>query len=154
MAIYVYKTNSGALHSWIPDDLTVVEAQDKGLLASDAALAANRMTAVDSLPPLDETHAWDPAQKTVIEVPAPKPILRTHEFILLFTDAEYTGVLKAGDHKDATYGPRIAKFNAFLRSEPSVDLNSQYVKDSVNHLVTKGILTQAEADRILSGQGY
>jgi hypothetical protein len=155
MAIYVYKTSNGALQSWIPDNLTVAQAQAQSLLASDATLTANRMAAVDSLPPLDDTHAWDATQKTVIVVAAPAPIMAVDAFILLFTDAEYQGVQHASALGDPTYNNRISKFNGFLQTATRVNLGDPFVVGVVGtSMVNQGILTQAEANRILSGQGF
>jgi hypothetical protein len=155
MAIYVYKTNNGALQSWIPDNLTIAQAQSQGLLADNATLAANRMAAVDGLPPLDATHTWDATQKTVIVVAAPAPIMTVDAFILLFTDAEYQGVQHASTLNDTAYNNRIAKFNGFLQTTTRVDLGDPFVVGVVGtSMVNQGILTQAEANRILSGQGF
>jgi hypothetical protein len=157
MAIYVYKTNNGALQSWIPNNLTIAQAQAQGLLADNATLAANRMAAVDGLPPLDETHVWDATQKTVVVVaaPVPAPIMAVDAFILLFTDAEYQGVQHASTLNDPAYNNRIAKFNGFLQTATSINLSDPFVVGVVGtSMVNQGILTQAEADRILSGQGF
>jgi hypothetical protein len=155
MAIYVYKTNNGALQSWIPDNLTIAQAQSQGLLASNAVLTTNRMAAVDSLPPLDVTHAWDETQKTVVVVAAPAPVMAVHDFILLFTDAEYQGIQHASTLSDPAYNARIAKFNGYLQTVERVNLGDPFVIGVVGtSMVNQGILTQAEADRILSGQGF
>ena len=155
MAIYVYKTTGGTLQSWIPENLTIVEAQAKGQLASDAALATARCTAVDNLPPLDATHAWDATQKTVVVVPAPKPIMATADFILLFTDPEFAGVQKAAVVGDATYNARISKFNSFINTATRVNLGDPFVVGVVGtSMVNQGILTVAEANRILSGTPF
>src|SRR5215472_10055672 len=71
MAIYVYQTSTGALVSQIPDNITVAQAQSQGLLASNAALAAQGYAAVDGLPPLDSSHRWDAATHTVVSVYPP-----------------------------------------------------------------------------------
>lgn len=155
MAIYVYKTTGGALQSWIPDNLTVAEAQAQGLLASNAELSAGRMTAVDSLPPLDATHVWDAAQKTVVTVAAPAPIMATSDFMLLFTDAQYNDIQHAAALGDPAYNMRISKFSRWLQTTMRVNCGDPFVVGIVGtSMVAQGILTQTEANSILAGQPY
>lgn len=63
MAVYIYKTASGDLMSWCPKDTDPV--------ADDATLTKGGPTKVSGLPALDDAHAWDAAQKTVVSKDAP-----------------------------------------------------------------------------------
>ena len=86
MALYVYNTESGELYSWSPGDTDPVASNDE--------LAAAGLTAVTGFPALDDTHAWDPATKSVVEVtppPKPAPIL-TANWILRFTPQEFQAI--------------------------------------------------------------
>ena len=155
MAIYVYVNTSGVLQSWIPDDLLIADAQAAGILAPSSVLTANGLRPKDSLPPLDATHVWDAPTKTVVVVPAPAPIVPANAFIQLFTDPEFAAVQQAAVVGDPTYNARIAKFNFYLRTVTQVNCGDPFVVGVVGtSMVNQGILTQAEVNRILSGQGY
>ena len=149
MAIYVYVNTSGALSSYIPDNITKAQAQASGLLASDATLAANGLAAKDQLPPLDDTHAWDPATKTVIVVPAPIPLnlLNTYDFIMAFTAAELAAI------RGTTADNNIQQFLFAMQVTQGMNLNSTSIKNSLQYLVNKGLLTQARANAILATIG-
>jgi len=71
MAIYVYVTATGALYSYIPDNVTVAQAQASGQLASAAALTASGLTAIGGLSPLSATIQWNPATLTTSTVLSP-----------------------------------------------------------------------------------
>jgi hypothetical protein len=146
MAIYVYNNSNGVLISWIPEDLTIAQAQASGQLASNADLAAAGNGAKDNLPPLDETHAWDPATKTVITVVPPIPVnlLNTFDFIMAFTPAELATI------RGTTTDDNIQRFLYALEVTQGMDLNNATIKNSLQYLVTKGLLTQARANAILA----
>jgi hypothetical protein len=145
MAIYVYQNTSGILVSWIPEDLTIAEAQANGQLASNAALVAGGNRAKDNLPPLDDTHEWDPATKTVIVVPAPTPVdlLNTFDFIMAFTPAELAGVRGSSDNE-------VQQFLYSLEVTQGINLNHDTIKRQVNYMVGLGLLTSSRASAILS----
>jgi len=146
MAIYVYVTTTGALFSWIPDNLTIAQAQTQGLLASNAVLAANGHTAVDSLPPLDSTHQWDPGTHTVIVVTAPTPanLVNTYDFIMAFTPAELANI------RGATTDNNIQQFLFAMEVTQGVNLNHNTNINALQYLVNHGFLTQARANAILA----
>jgi hypothetical protein len=145
MAIYVYQTTSGVLVSWIPEDLTIAQAQANGQLASNAQLAAAGNSAVDKLPPLDSSHAWDPTQKTVITVTPPTPanLLNSFDFIMAFTAAELAAIRASSDNN-------IAQFLYAMEVTQGINLNHTVIKNALQYLVTKGLLTQARANAILA----
>jgi hypothetical protein len=145
MAIYVYQTTSGALASWIPENLTIAQAQASGHLASDAVLAAGGNSAVDQLPPLDDTHAWDPSTKTVVVVTAPTPanVVVTFDFIMAFTPAELAAVRASNDNS-------IQRFLFAMQVTQGLNLNHTTIKNSLQYLVTNSLLTQARANAILA----
>jgi hypothetical protein len=145
MAIYVYQTTSGVLVSWIPEDLTIAQAQANGQLASNAQLAAAGNSAVDKLPPLDDSHAWDPATKTVITVtpPVPANLLNSFDFIMAFTAAELAAIRNSADNN-------IQQFLYAMEVTQGINLNHNTIKNSLQYLVNKGLLTQARANAILA----
>jgi hypothetical protein len=145
MAIYVYRNSDGELNSWIPEDLTIAEAQASGQLASDATLAASNLSAKDNLPPLGPTVAWDPATKTTITVTAPTPPdpLNTFDFIMAFTATELDAIRASSD-------VNIKQFLFALEVTQGVNLNHSTIKNSLQYLVNHGLLTQARANAILS----
>lgn len=57
MACYVYNDSDGSLHVWGPSD-NIADT-----FVGD--LAANGFASVNGLPPLDDTHHWNPKAKTV-----------------------------------------------------------------------------------------
>jgi hypothetical protein len=149
MAIYVYKTANGILQSYIPDNVTIAQAQASGQLASNADLAAAGNAAKDSLPPLDDTHTWDPATQTVVVVTAPIPLnlLNTYDFIMAFTAAELAAI------RGTTADNNIQQFLFAMQVTQGMNLNSTSIKNSLQYLVTKGLLTQARANAILATVG-
>jgi hypothetical protein len=149
MAIYVYQTSNGILQSYIPDNITIAQAQTSGQLASNAALAAAGNAAKDNLPPLDDTHAWDPATQTVVTVipPVPLNLLNTYDFIMAFTAAELAAI------RGTTADNNIQQFLYAMQVTQGMNLNSNSIKNSLQYLVTKGLLTQARANAILATVG-
>ena len=146
MAIYVYITTSGVLHSYIPDNITIAEAQASGQLASNARLALNGMTAVDNLPPQDASHQWDPASKTVITVvPPPTPMpLPTFFFIMRFTATEWVGIKAATSDR-----PNVRWLDA-IQCTNIIDLADSEVQSFVNNCETKGYIAPGRANTILT----
>jgi hypothetical protein len=64
MALYVYNATTGALVSWCQNDTDPV--------ADQSTLTAKGLAVVTGLPPLDATHAWSSATKTVVsQYPTP-----------------------------------------------------------------------------------
>jgi len=145
MAIYVYVTTSGFLQSYIPDNITIAQAQAGGQLASNATLANNGLTAVDSLPPLDATHQWDAATKTVITVTPPTPanVVNTYDFIMAFTAAELAAIRGSSDNN-------IQQFLFAMQVTQGVNLNHTTNVNALTYLVNHGFLTQARANAILA----
>lgn len=145
MAIYVYVTATGALYSEIPDNVTVAQAQAAGQLASPAALAANGLTAVDSLPALGPTVAWDPVNKTTVTITAPTPanVIATFDFIMAFTPTEMAAIRASTD-------PAIQRFLFALQVTQGVNLNHATISNALNYLVSQSLLTAARAMAILA----
>ncbi len=145
MAIYVYTTATGALQSYIPDNVTITAAQASGQLASNVILAANGFTAVDSLPSLGPTVAWDaPTHTTVtVVVPTPPNVVATFDFIMAFTGAELAGIRASSNNA-------IQQFLFALQVTGGVNLNHDTIKNSLQFLVTQGLLTQPRATAILA----
>lgn len=145
MAIYVYQTSSGVLVSWIPENITVADAQASGQLASSEDLAAAGNTAVGGLPPLDQSHAWDPTQKTVVVVTPPTPanLLNSFDFIMAFTAAELAAIRGSSDNN-------IQQFLYAMEVTQGINLNHATIKNSVQYLVNHSLLTQARANTILA----
>lgn len=146
MAIYVYVTTSGQLHSYIPDNITIAQAQANGQLADNATLTANGFSAVDGLAPLDSTHQWDPTTKTVIVVTAPTPpnVLAVYDFIMAFTAAELANIRAASSDNN------IQQWLYALECTQGVNLNAGSINTALNYLVTHSFLTQARANAILA----
>lgn len=144
MAIYVYGTATGALQSYIPDNLTIAQAQASGQLADNATLAANGLTAVDSLPQLDPSHVWNATTHTVdTVVPPSKPnVVTTFDFIMAFTAAELAAIRASTDNN-------IQQFLFALEVTGGVNLNHTTIQNALTYLVNHGLLTAARATAIL-----
>lgn len=162
MAIYVYEgdtcPNPGRLESWIPSDHTKEDAQAQGLLASDDVLNSKGFIAVDGLPPLtampppgvpmpSELIVWDDVNRTTKSVSPPvmPKMIPTFEFIMLFTPAEHDAIFASND-------ARVKQLVMALTVTQQIDLNSAIIRNSVAYLVQQNLLTQDNADLILSGQ--
>ncbi len=139
MAIYVYNTTTGALFSWSPNDTDPV--------APAATLAANGLAAVSGLPALSPTVAWNPSTKTTETVTAPVPVnnIATYQFIMLFTPTEHSAVVASTD-------PKVQQFLMATQVAQTINLNDPIVQGAMAYLVSLGLLTQANATLILSGQ--
>jgi hypothetical protein len=140
MAQYVFVTATGALFSWTPNDTDPV--------APPAQLAAQGMSVVSGLPALSATEVWSPTQQTVVSQAAPVAPnnIPTFEFILLFTPAEHNAIISSTD-------AQVTQFLMALSVTPTVNLNdTKFVGPGMAHLVSLGLLTQANATLILSGQ--
>lgn len=139
MAIYVYNTITGALFSWCPNDNDQV--------ASTESLTAQGLTAVSGLPALDATHVWSAAAKTVVSVAVPTSpnFIPTWQFIMLFTPAEHAAIASSTDQ-------RVQQFMMAISVAQQINLNDTIVQGALNYLVNVGLLTQANANLILSGQ--
>lgn len=136
MAIYVYKTADGALVSWCPNDTDPV--------ADTEHLAENGLTAIAGLSPLDDTHVWSEAAKTVVAASAPAlpNIVATGEWLMRFTPAEFEAVTSSQDAvvKQVVYA---------LNHTVEIDLNSALIQQGVGYLAQLGLIQQARAAIIL-----
>jgi hypothetical protein len=150
MAIMVYVTANGAAQSYIPDNLTIAQAQASGQLASDATLTNNGFWRT-VITPLSPTNVWDPTTLTTKTVAAPIPIanLNSFAFILRFTHAEWHTY--ATNRTADTY---CAHFLDSLVGSSQINLNDPTIQDFVGtYSVTKNWLTQARATAILDTTG-
>lgn len=139
MARYVYNITTGALYSWTPGDSDPVADAD--------TLAAKGLAVVSGLPSLGPMIAWNAASKTTVTVtppPPPNPI-PTYAFILLFTPAEHAAIVASTD-------PKVQQMLMAIGVAQTIDLNSATIQGAIAYLVSLGLLTQANATLILSGQ--
>jgi hypothetical protein len=140
MAIYVYVTATGALYSYSPNDTDPV--------ATPAQLLAAGLTALTGQPPLDSTHAWSAASKSVIVVSAP-PVTKPMSivaFMQLFTPAEIAAI-RASTDVNVQYFLFLAPLYG---STILVNVYGAGVIAAVNNMVTLGLITQARANVILA----
>jgi hypothetical protein len=139
MAQYVYNATTGELFSWTPGDTDPV--------GDAATLAAAGLALATGLPALGPTVAWNPATKTTETVTAPVAAnyIATYDFILLFTPAEHAAIVASTDAK-------VAQFLMAVGVAQQINLNDPIVQGAVDYLATIGLLTQANATLILSGQ--
>ena len=137
MALYVYRIDDGMLVSWCPGDDDPVASADE--------LAANSLAMVSGLPPLDATHTWDATQKTVVTRSPPPPSIPTYQFIMLFNPDEHAAIAASTDS-------RVQQFLMALNTTQITNLADPMIVNGVNYLVSLGLLTQANADLILSGK--
>ena len=145
MAIYVYNTATGALFSYIPDSVTVVQAQASGQLASAAQLANNGLTAVGGLPALGPTVAWQASPPTTITIVAPTPanVVDTFDFIMAFTPTELASIR-------ASTNTTVQQFLFAMTVTQGVNLNSTTISGALSYLVAQSLLTAARATAILA----
>jgi hypothetical protein len=145
MAIFVYDIVTGALHSEIPDAVTIPDAQAANHLASDAQLAAAGFAAVDLPLPLGPTVKWNPATRTTITVAAPVPAapMPTCYFLQRFTAAEYAAV-------SASSNTGIVQFWDIIRRTSIVDMSDPAIIAAGQSMITLGLLTAPRANTILT----
>lgn len=145
MAIYIFKTADGTLVSYIPESVTIAQAQASGQLASSATLTANGLSAIDGQPAIDSTHAWSAASKTAITVTAPTPanLIDTFDFIMAFTAAELAAIRASADNN-------VQQFLFALQVTQGVNLNHTTITNSLTYLVNHGLLTAPRATAILA----
>jgi len=139
MSIYVYDS-TGVLVSWCPNDTDPVAPND--------VLAASCLTVVSGLPPLDSTHAWDAASKTVVVVAAPvQPLwISSYQFILLFTPAETTAIRTSTD-------ANVQHWLFALSVAQQVDLHdTSTVQPGLGYLASLGLITSARMAQIIANQ--
>ncbi len=145
MAIYIYVTATGELRSYIPDNVTIAQAQASGQLASNATLMANGLTAIDGLVPLDPTHAWDAPTRTVVVVVPPTPVnlLASFDFVMAFTAAELAAIRASSD-------VNVQQFLFALQVTGGVNLNHATISNALTYLVNHSLLTAPRATAILA----
>lgn len=137
MATYVYVTATGLLYSYNPDDVSPVAAKED--------LARIGLTVVSALPPLDETHEWDPSGKTVVAkvLPTPAKPISTAAWLSRFTPQE-TANLRTS--QDLT----VQHFLFVLRHTISLDLNDEVIIAAMNYMIGKNFLTQERVAAIMT----
>ena len=135
MATYVYETATGRLESWAPEDLQHNDPAHQDALKAGLAplqhLEDRGLTAVADLRALDETHVWDEASHSVLEIVAPvKPVIAlTGAWILRLADDEYDEITACTDVK-------VRKFRDALNRTTQVDLASTHFEQGVAYLTT------------------
>lgn len=140
MAIYVYNATTGALVSWCPNDTDPVASAD--------VLAANGLASVSGLPALGPTVVWNASTKTTDTVAAPiaPNNIPTYQFVMLFTPAEHAAIVASTDQK-------VQQFLMALSFAQTVNLNdATFIQPAIAYLVSLGLLTQVNANLLLSGQ--
>ncbi len=149
MAIYIYRNSNGSLISWIPDNLTIAQAQAAGQLATNGQLNASGLTAVDGLPVLDATHIWDQGTHTVVSVTAPKSIVQLKTFWQRFTDTERESIEDLAMTGTAGQRKAVMAFFRYVQSAGAVDCNDSYIQAKINQLETIGTIAPGRAAQIL-----
>jgi hypothetical protein len=139
VAIYVYAITTGALVSYCPNDSDPV--------ADAATLKGKGLTATKGLPPLDATHQWDEATKTVVTVAAAilPNFIPAYQFVNCFTGAETVAIQASTD-------PLVKRFLLMLSVTQQVDLNDSTVQNGVGYLASIGLIAQSRVSQILAGQ--
>ena len=137
MAIYVYVTATGELHSYAPDDATPV--------ASAETLLSTGLSVLTGQPPLDSTHAWQPSPPAVIVVAAPptQAMILTSIWILRFTPAEFGAIMASTD-------PQVQQWLYALNHTTQVDLSTSAFTEGIPYLATRGLLATARVAAILA----
>jgi hypothetical protein len=93
----------------------------------------------------DKIGIWN--QETLdFDLVAASKRMTTLEFMELFTDDEWVGVLDA-----AKVSSLVNLFVMKMTQAEFMDLNYQGTIDGINGLVSAGLLTQARADEVLNG---
>lgn len=137
MATYVYNVADGSLYSYSPTD--------DGPVASDEELAADGRAVVRGLPPTDETHVWDAATLSVIEVPAPVYPLNMPmiEWGFRLTPDELQGLRASTD-------ARIRQLIFILGNIREVDIHNADLIAAFDYAVSLGLLTEERKTAILA----
>ena len=140
MALYVYKIADGALVSWCPGDADPV--------APPEVLSANGLAMVAGLPPLDATHVWNAASKTIDTVTAPvlPNNVTTAAWIMQFTPQEYAAIKASTD-------PAVAQFLFAVTSAMTLNLNNPIVVNGLQYLVSLNLLTPVRAETLQTVSG-
>jgi hypothetical protein len=127
VAIYIYRTATGVLYSYNPNDVDPV--------ANAATLTANGLTALTGQLPLDATHQWDAPTHSVVVTAAPATVrsLSTYAFLLRFTGLELQAIYTTAD--TTALRPLRA-----IQCAITVDLNDTTLNNWLAYLVTIGLL--------------
>lgn len=146
MAIMVYVLATGAAQSYIPDNVTIAQAQASGQLASNATLAANGFGAAQ-ITALSPTNVWNPATLTTVTATAPTVAapMPTFFFIARFTAAEWAG-LQIASATDQT----VQQFLDALATTSITDLTEPLLQQFGTYAIGKSYLTSARAQTILT----
>lgn len=152
MALIVYNTTTGAIYSQNSASITVAQAQAIGSLPDNATLAGLGLAAIDGQPVLGSSagnnlvYVWNATTKSVTTGPNTAPNwIPTYSFILLFTPAEHAAIQASTDAK-------VTQFMMAVSVTPQINLNDPIVINGINYLVSISLLTQPNANLILSGQ--
>lgn len=137
MPIYIYESANGRLYSYCPTDDSPV--------ASDEVLAEKGLSKAIIASPMDETHVWDEATRTIVEVPAPvRPReIPTSRFVLAFTATELEAVRNSTD-------PVVKQLWIAATVVPEVDMHRQSTIDGVGYLELIGLIGEGRAAEILA----
>jgi hypothetical protein len=114
-------------------------------VADDATLAANGFGKVVHATAMDETHVWDEATLTIVEVSAPvRPRdIPTSRFVLAFTATELEAVRNSTD-------PIVKQLWIAATVVPEVDMHRQSTIDGVGYLELIGLIGEGRAAEILA----
>jgi hypothetical protein len=136
MATYVHRTSDGSLFSYNPSDSDPV--------ADSVTLAANGLAKLTGLAPLDSTHAWDAATRSVIVVAAPvmSNTMTTGNWMTRFTAAERAAIRNSTD-------PIVVDLLWLLGHQYQIDLTYPNIINGVSYLVAIGLLDQTRVATIL-----
>lgn len=114
--------------------------------ADSSVLAAKGLAAVSGQPPLDQTHAWDAATKSVKVLPNPTA-LSYGQFVALFTPAETVAILESSD-------AQVKQFVEQARGTLAINLSDPIVVGGIGYLVSLNLLTSQRANQVLAGTAH
>ncbi len=140
MAIYVYRQDTGELVSWCQADTDPV--------ADAQTLATGGLVAVSGLAPLDETHIWDAASRSVVtQAAASLPLwVDSYQFIMLFTPAETAAIRASAD-------PAVQHWLFALSVAQRVNLtDAKITQPGLAYLAGLGLIQPARVAQISAGQ--
>jgi hypothetical protein len=113
------------------------EWEDEPVIAPDDVLAAKGFAVVRGLPPLDDTHKWDPETRTVITValPVEPRLVSRATFLFAFQPAEFARIIASED-------PAVRQFVFVVQGEQTINMESPIVKNGLGYLAQQGLIDQ------------
>ena len=133
------------------------ESTDEGVVPSPAFLAANGFVRLDvafDIPATRASKKWNTLLKDYEDVTPPAGSLTVLDFWNRFTVVEREDLLDAANNGTVPQQKKLKAFYSYLDANGSVDLDDQYIIDSVNLAEQQNLIANGRAAQILAPGTY